>query len=192
FINDDIGVINRNGFLFPNYAMPKIYGYNFKGYPELKNQVFSTRSLVDKFAWNYKKYRNGIQKVRRKISPKMFNPVNNSDFMIGKYFLLSRHSNPNFTISKISSSVAAQLTQQIIHTEYNYFYNHLIWHLYNSHSTKTEPVIDFEKTEAVRLKILEESLSKSENYFVSIPADISHSEYLKEMKKIIEYSTAKS
>ena len=49
FVNDDIGIVDSNGMLFPNYAYPKIYGYNLEGYPKLKNEIFSQRSIVDKF-----------------------------------------------------------------------------------------------------------------------------------------------
>ena len=44
FLTDDIAVIDKEGFLWPNLSFPKIYGYNLAGNKALKRQLLSATS----------------------------------------------------------------------------------------------------------------------------------------------------
>ncbi|MGE4287634.1 MAG: hypothetical protein AB7E36_03010 [Salinivirgaceae bacterium] len=186
FLNDDIGIIDTHGYLYPNYAFPKIYGYNFDGYSEFKQMVFSNRSILDKFAWYYKKTRNGIHRVRRKISPELFHATTKNHVKLNTYFLLSRHQNTEFKINTIEPTTAAIHTQNIIQTEYADFFNHLSWHQYNTEMTGRKPVIDLIDYKNNQKQLLVKAFSSANIYSVLIPNQISHKEYLKTMKSIIE------
>lgn len=185
FINDDIGIIDSHGNIYPNYANPKIYGYNLEGYPKLKKTIFRNRSFLDVFAWRYKLKRNGIAKVRRKVSHKIFNSVLDQKMSLSTYFLLSRHDGHEIIISSLSPHDAAIETQNIIETEYSEILKHFRWHSYNRHMEDEDPVIDIVRLSRKKIDLLTSAFSDSRIMKALVPEEIKHDDYLSKMKAII-------
>lgn len=185
FINDDIAFIDQDGFIYPNYARPKIYGYNLNGNSKLEKEIFKTRTKVDRLAWHYKKARNGITKVRRRVTPLTFNAVKNTANQATDYWMMSRHNSKSIEFQDSTPEQIASLTNSIIHTEYSIYYNHLIWHNYNKQLLGEIPILDTDTLDNTKLTILQAAFEKIDCKKVLIPKDISHKDYLQTMGQLL-------
>lgn len=185
FINDDIAFIDKNGFIYPNYARPKIYGYNLTGNKALKDDIFKDRGIWDKLAWFYKIKRNSIAKVRRRIDPKVFNAKKTDKIKLDYYFLLSRHNDEVLEKQELNTKQAVEQTSNIIRTEYDLFFKHIIWHNYNCELLGKKPIIDINKIEEQNRRVLFSGLGSVFIQSILIPSTISHKSYISQMKKIV-------
>ena len=181
FITDDIGIIDNQGFVYPNYNNPKIYGYNLIDNPPLKTIIFKGKSILDKLHWLLHKSVFGVSKVRRKMDPfTLYNHVSTSKSKITRYSILSKDDIDKVEKHKVSLSDAIQMSLTVIATEYNYFFNHLKWHEFNALANNNSPIITIDQLEKRWKNNLETALIESENTIIKIPFDIAHKEFKKQ------------
>lgn len=186
FINDDISVIDKDGWVYPNLAFPKIYGYNLKNNDDVKKIIFGTMPFHDKLAWHLKYKLLGPSKVRRKISPELlYKGVLNKRVQLNKYFILMRENIPSITIEPVDPAVAADATLQVMKTEYSFFHTHLQWHQYNCELMGREPIIKvtdvYNRWKSLYLNVFEQVPV----YRLVIPFKIDHDIFLETAGKLI-------
>ncbi len=182
FVTDDIAIINRKGEVHPNYNYPKIYGYNLAGNKKLKDKVLKKEPFLGKIHWFLHKKAFGISKVRRKISPfSLFKNVNTHTSKLTNYNILSKNDCKEISKTKLDIETISKMTVEVILTEYSYFFNHIHWHAFNALSKGNKPIMTIDDLEKKWLEILNKSLSNTENYLLSIPFNISHDEFKKQM-----------
>ncbi len=182
FITDDIAIINKKSEVYPNYNSPKIYGYNLVGNKKLKEIVLKNESILGRIHWFLHKNVFGISKVRRKISPfSLFKNVNKKQTKLTNYYILSKNNCKEISKTKLDVETISKMTVEVILTEYSYFFNHLHWHEFNALSQGNKPIITTDNLQKKWLEILSASLANTENYLLSIPFDISHDEFKKQM-----------
>lgn len=190
FAADDIAIVSSSGYLCPNLAFPKIYGYNLKDNRGLKQLIFEDRTLLDKLFWNTHYYLRGANKVRRRVSPKkaygycLTNPCNVSHF-----FILFRESREDLEIERVDAELATLLSLKIMRAEYSDFNKHILWHEYNYLSTGREPMIVLENIFNRWQKFQLDLFKKVVCYLVRVPAD--YSDYIKKIADLIELKLKK-
>ena len=98
FLADDIVIVDKDKFVWPNYAYPKIYGYNTKENKDLEKKVLQKRGVLDKAQWLFKKSLTG-RPVRRRVNPKIFyNGSISNGSKLSDYFILFRGDYKDFEI----------------------------------------------------------------------------------------------
>jgi hypothetical protein len=188
FLCDDIAILDSKGDLFPNYAFPKIYGYNLVENIRMKNLIFRNRSFIDKLSWRLHQSIFGLAKVRRKIDPSITYSIPQGEkFLVNSFFTLVREFRSDFKTTNISSETATQLNLNVIRTEYAQFFNHIYWHMFNKKAEgRSLPVIN---NEALFLQMNQTSIKALENvncYLIKAPIQINHQEFVQELCDIIE------
>ena len=182
FITDDIAIINQNGDVYPNYNYPKIYGYNLAGNKKLEDKILKKEPLLGKIHWLLHSRIFGLSKVRRKISPFiLFKNITKQKTKLTNYNILSKNDCSEVSKTKLDIDTISKMTVEIIFTEYHYFFNHLRWHEFNALSKGNKPIVTTDYLEKKWLLILKKSLTNTENHLLSIPFDISHDEFKKQM-----------
>lgn len=122
FLSDDISILSRQGYVSPNLAWPKIYGYNFRFLGAAKSPLSSV-GLLNKLHFYLKKWIQGESAVRRKMNPNEVFRIPGEDFPLRGYRILIRGTAESVSERSISFSEAAQLTFEIISGEYNDFFD---------------------------------------------------------------------
>ena len=185
FINDDIAVIDKEGNIYPNYARPKIYGYNLENNNNLEAEIFKNRSLCDKLSWKYKAAKNGIHKVRRKVLPQLFNAVSIDNVKLGHYFMLSRYDKLDIEINDLDLGDVVVQTHNIIKTEYQHFFKHILWHNYNCKMLNKKPIVEIDTVDYKSTKVLASGCKDVVLKSILVPQNIKHSDYLSSMGAIV-------
>ena len=182
FISDDIVVIDKEGIVYGNMAWPKIYGYNCEG-NLFESLILKDRSFIDR-AHFYIKKRNNPASVRRKLKPNRIfkNCISTGVPIFGIYFLFKEVCE-NIAISKISKNKAVDATIHIMNSEYQVFYKFLEWLEYNCSLIKKNPLITMDKVKTNWKNNL--NLSFNTVHKVSIPINIDHAIYQKNIREII-------
>jgi len=181
FLSDDITIIDKAGYIWPNYAYPKIYRYNTVGKKSLEKKVLQDRGFLDKVQWNFIKFFPD-RPSRRRVNPKTF-----YDEKIGfrtkvsDYFILFRGNYKDFDIRKISSEEAAKINLEIIKTEYSMFFKHLFWHKVNRSILNDEQLIDADLVLSKWYSLQKKVLSSCRCNLVEIPMDSDISELEEKM-----------
>ena len=185
FISDDIAVMDKKGYIYPNLAYPKIYAYNAEGNVEIENILFENRNFMDKFQWKMYKTLRGPARVRRTISPaKIYNSVEKNKNIVDEYYILSRDSSVDtIEIEEIDSKKASLMTLKIILNEYHLFNQHVTWHEYNSILLDQEPILKLEKVHQNWLNIYEKVFKEKKCFHIKIPIKIDHNNFLETFKK---------
>ncbi len=185
FLNDDIAVAGIDGKVYPNFAHPKIYGYNLQSFPKLKKLLFANRGCCDKLHWRMKSLLKGADKTRRRLFVSALDRAE-KETKLDFYFLLFKENRNDITFEKISPEVASTSHMDIILAEYFEFVNHIRWHEFNSRLNGKEPIISYSdlvsrwKTSALNV------FEQTQNYAVRIPAEIEHDEFLRRASEEIE------
>lgn len=131
FISDDISILDKSGFIWPNYAFPKIYGYNTVGNKFLENKLLRDKKIFDKIQWFIKKGRSPLR-VRRRVNPiEFFDGKVSRGCKLSDIYFLFRCKCDGFSVKQVSSESLAKLNIEIIKSEYNAFFQHLYWHKAN-------------------------------------------------------------
>ena len=178
FITDDIAVVNNKGEVYLNNNHPKIYGYNLVGNPLLRKKLFKNTTLLNKIHWNLHKKIFGLNKVRRKTSPKdVFQNVLNKKQELNNYFILSKHTISKIEKEKLTKEQAIEMTISILFTEYQYFFNHIYWHEFNALSNNSKPLTSVKEIKEQWTENLTTVFNNVEITLVKIPIDLSHAEF---------------
>jgi len=186
FINDDISVLNREGFIYPNLAFPKIYGYNLENNEKIKKIIFGEMAFHDKLAWHLKYRLFGSSKVRRKISPDiLYDSIQHTKVQLNKYFILMREDIPSIKIESVEPPIAADATLQVMKTEYSFFHTHLQWHQYNCELMGKNPILKvtdvFDRWKSLYINVFK----SIPVYRLVIPLEIDHGTFLKTAAPLI-------
>lgn len=186
FVNDDIAIIDGNGVIYPNLALPKIYAYNLHGNNELKKKIFKTRSLIDKVVFELKCRIQSPSKVRRKIDlNEVYSGYINHSVKATKYLILSKQNVDKIEIEKISSESASKINLKIIQSEYSQFFNHLSWHSYNSILLNKDEILTNEQIQDQMFNLGKKAFNKLDCYIVKIPLKIDHKSFVKDLSNKI-------
>lgn len=186
FLNDDIAVVSKSAEVLPNLNHPKIYAYNLKGNEKLREKIIDNKPFADRMQWELKTKLFGPSKVRRRLSIKNYQ-YTNKNVPLEKYFILSKENVSEINLDKISSEDAAKISVNIILTEYAQFFNHILWHEFNSISKGKSPIITFDEIKNRQEKAAKNVLQKTNNYVLRIPLEIDHREFISEAsEKIME------
>ncbi len=189
FISDDIAVVDADGNIYPNLSFPKIYAYNVSDNKEFEKVVLSNDSLMGKFQWNFIKKVRGSSRVRRRLSPlKLYKNIENSKTLIGDYIILSKNSIINeIKVEKIKFiDDVVENTFNVIDNEYYIFHNHIRWHEYNCLINNIEPIIKLEDIVKKSKNILNKCFSKTDNYYIKLPKNLGHKEFLETIEEYIK------
>jgi hypothetical protein len=186
FLCDDIGVVGKDGQVYPNLAFPKIYGYNMENNPVLKAHVFKDRSLLDRGSWAYRYFAKGPKKVRRKISPKkIFKGYASDPVPFAKYAILLRENRDDIQVADIDKETAIDMSIDVMLTEYSHFHNHIQWHEYNHRVMDTPPILRLDETIARWKACMRTAFEDVRICTVRIPTAISHEKFMTEIPDII-------
>lgn len=187
FAADDISIISSDGYIHPNLAWPKIYGYNLSTYIT-KAELLDGRNMVDKFQFNYK-VRKNPKKVRRKLKPNvLYQGYASSQTPIQNIFYLFRDDSTEMYISPLEKGKAIQMGIHIMKTEYNkIFHNYLDWDEYNSIALGVQPILNLNKVFENWKRNLNEALENVNIQLLHIPFKMPHEEYLKNVHRYILY-----
>lgn len=186
FLSDDITIIGENGYIFPNLAWPKIYGYNLKDDKKLKSLIFRDRNIIDKMHFNL---RNKISpdRVRRKIRPEiLYSSLALEGAKLRTVFYLFRHNVSSLSIEKIEIDRAVDISIKIMETEYATFHRFLEWEKINFWSNKniSKILIDLNTVKKNWKKSLHSYFKNISLELVSIPITMSNNDFLVEFEKI--------
>jgi hypothetical protein len=143
FLADDICILDQKGNLWPNYAFPKIYGYNTIGNRGTETKLLQGRGILDRLQWSLKLKRSSYG-VRRRVNPKVFYGGKiGKGSRLSKIFFLFRGQYSHFSVEPIlSAERVATMNVEIIKAEYGKVFEHLHWHKFNSVATGSETVLD--------------------------------------------------
>lgn len=188
FISDDIAIIDKKSYIYPNLSYPKIYAYNIVGNRTFENTLFENRSFMDKFQWRLFRKIKGDSRVRRSISPfKIFGSVETKSNGIDIYYILSKtDSVDEIEFEEIDYKMASQMTLDIMKNEYSSVLQHIVWHEYNAKLISIEPIITTEEIYKNWLSCYENVLREKKSIVVKIPDNIEHHDFLNQMKKKLE------
>ncbi|MEZ8859693.1 hypothetical protein [Vibrio sp. 10N.247.311.51] len=186
FHSDDIVLINKNGITFGNMAKPKIYGYNCAG-NSIQKLILKDRNVLDQAHFLLKNKYNP-SKVRRKICPKeLFNGSISLSAEAQKMFYLFREDVNEFCVSEINDLVMARdMAISVISAEYIEFHRFIEWHNYNSIALGKKPLLTIEGVLNYWSLVLDSALKNIKIYKVSIPINMTHGEYQKSIKALID------
>lgn len=188
FIADDISVVTSDGMIYSNLAYPKVYGYNMKGDKEIRKVVFRKAGMLNKlFFWVHATIR-GDQYVRRRISPESFyGKCETESCEIGAYLILTKAAVNKIELHSIDKSEATDLSDLVISREYSTFFDHLVWHKYNSEISHLQPQLTYEEAITKNREVMLSAFSKIKHLFiVKIPLQIGHAEFKKALISLLE------
>lgn len=185
FLSDDINVLSKNGYMYPNLAWPKLYGYNLLDIPNLKYQVLTSRGLLDKMHFNVRAKVNPL-KVRRKIPPQdLFQDVNNEGCELSLVYFLFRENIPILSVDELNLEQAVEMSIAVMETEYGVFHRFLHWENFNALASNSISMLDInEVIEKWRFN-LQSIFECLPIMLVRIPVDMAHRTYCKEIKSLV-------
>ncbi|MED7818615.1 MULTISPECIES: hypothetical protein [unclassified Francisella] len=127
FLADDFTILNSDGDVVPNYAYPKVYGYNLVG---KFSEMVSIKGLFNNFSWMFRRSVFGENRVRRRVSPKCLMGTDLlSSYGLSKcYYILLKYNIDNITVVDVDIDKAAEISWNIVQNEYNQaLFNYLVW-----------------------------------------------------------------
>ena len=186
FVSDDISILDKDGFVYPNLSYPKIYGYNLESKDEVRDILFSQMKLHDRMAWKLKHRLFGASGVRRKISPEtLYQDVINQKIAIDRYFILLKTDVEEIELHQLTAEEAANATLQVMKTEYAQFNNHLFWHKYNRELLGQKTILDIDLVFKNWLGIYTKVFSEIPVFEVKIPLSIPHEAFLRQAGELL-------
>ncbi len=189
FIADDISVVDKDGYIYPNLAYPKIYAYNTIKNTNIKNIIFNNRKLLDKIQWIFMRKIRGDKGVRRAIFPfELYKNVEIQKNIITSYYILQKTNKvQKITISKLDKKTTAYATYIIIKNEYGNATIHFGWSEYNTlFHEAINPIIKLDTVYEQWKLNYERLFSNVNTYLVEIPIDIKYSEFMSFFEKYFE------
>lgn len=132
FLADDLTFLDLTGFVWPNYALPKIYAYNVQNSPQVERRLFDQRGPFDRLWWRVSQLR-GLESVRRRADLNTFFGADqvSAGAKLGQLNLLFRREVLRPRVVSISARQAADLNLAVIQGEYKSLFTSLHWQTYN-------------------------------------------------------------
>lgn len=184
FVSDDIAIVSKDGYVHPNLAWPKVYGYNLSTYIT-KEELLKGRGAIDKFQFDFKLKRNP-KSVRRKLRPDyLYKAFKNEPVPIERVIYLFRDNSESIRLEDLEMEHAIQMGLHVMKTEYSSFHNFLEWDQYNSIVTGKSPLLRTDEVfENWRLN-LTDAYKKADIKLLRIPFHLPHERYLDYMNKFV-------
>ncbi|OPY70022.1 MAG: hypothetical protein A4E62_01678 [Syntrophorhabdus sp. PtaU1.Bin002] len=193
FVADDICVLDREGFVYPNLSFPKIYCYNTFGDKELEIDLLKEYGMLNKLHWGVIKHIRGPSSVRRKANPSEFYTGFESDATrVTDYYILTKcDSIDRVTEEPIPSDRVAQNTRLVIENEYRRFTDHLqrndIDRIRSGNPPRWQVGNMFAEWEKVYANVFE----RTNCSVLRIPPQLEHSQSLASLAAIIDDKCAR-
>lgn len=186
FVSDDIAVLDKNGIVYPNFAWPKIYGYNCEG-NHFSQVVLKGRGVFDKLHF-FLRNRLNSNRVRRKIKPNdLFKKVfSNGVALKGVYFLF-KESCDQIEVTELSSAEATRAAINVMNAEYQVFYKFIEWEEYNANLSGSTEFISMNEIKMNWSRIFNSAFIGVAKK-VAIPTDVDHRVYQQEIGSLIRES----
>ena len=181
FIADDISVVDKDGYVYPNLAFPKIYAYNIINNENIENKIFKNRDILDKLQWSLMRKIRGDKGIRRAISPfDLYETIERKKNKITSYYILQRTNKVDkITITDLDKGIASYATYLIIKNEYGMATQHFIWDEYNTlFDYRIKPIVVLDEVYENWKKRYETLFSKIDTYLIEIPVNIQHKDFI--------------
>jgi len=170
FLADDITILDKNCYVWPNYAFPKIYGYNVLDDKVIEKKLLQHRGIFDKGQWHIIKKKFSPHRVRRRVNPYVFyNQQVSTGSLLSKLFILFRGKYKDFFIENVSVNEAVEINLEIMKSEYTTFFKHLYWHKINRAIMQTKTMIDADCILHKWSELQKKVLKNCDCYLVKIP-----------------------
>lgn len=186
FLADDISVVSHEGKVWPNLNFPKIYAYNLENNAALKQRVLPHAMSLDQLQWQWRTRRKGLHRVRRRVSPfKLFPGVSMEPQLLKRYVLLTPYSGSELCLSPIAPELAADLSLEVLCTEFAIMHSHLRFHAFNRRARGLPPL--FSLTEILKSwrGLLTEILSNVDCRLLKIPLDLNHEVFTRRAADVV-------
>lgn len=174
FLADDIVILDQSGMIWPNFAYPKIYGYNTLGEADLKQRLLRGRSWDDRLVWELQMLRSP-NKVRRRANPvKIFDGKIAQGGSLKSFYFLFRCNVPSLNIVPLDPDIATDMNLEVMASEYTILYRHLNWHRVNRLGLQQsgDNFISLSHILQNWSRIQREILGKTSCYLVQIPLEM--------------------
>ena len=169
FLADDITFIDRNGYVWPNFAFPKIYGYNVVGDESAEKKVLENRGVIDRIQWHLRKTVS-TYRVRRRVNPYIFYDGHvGIGSRISRFCFLFRGRYDDFSAENVTADDAAAINLEIMKSEYTVFLKHLLWHKVNRLLLQTKTIIDIDSVLREWYQLQKRILKTCRCYVVKVP-----------------------
>lgn len=167
FVSDDICAISLSGAVFPNFAWPKIYGYNFS-IPSAKESVFKAIGLASKIHLRARLAVN--MRVRRKVSPlALYDGLLADRARVSSVTFLKREKCTSPRIEEVSLASARDMGLSVMETEYTIFHRVLEWEKYNALAIRLSPFLTMDEVRKTWRAVYMSGLKNSSIKKISIP-----------------------
>lgn len=189
FVCDDLCPVTRTGQVYVNYDMPKIYAYNVIGNPSMEKEILSDEGFISKVQWNVLKAGNPAR-VRRRVSPgKLYRLVPNEmteNLHLHTYLILNRTMQVDkVVVSPISASHAAEITVEIMRTEFAKFASFLNYYKLNG-LYENANYVDSENCFQIWKQNMEVVFDNIQVKMVSIPFNYNNEMLKHDMNRLID------
>ncbi|MEO0557126.1 MAG: hypothetical protein AAF170_02965 [Bacteroidota bacterium] len=186
FLADDVAVLDRQGFVYPNLAYPKIYGYNAPPGSALRKSVVASRRPLDRAHWSLHGLR-GPDRVRRRMPPdRLFSGTSSDGGPLHRYVLLAREARPELVIEPITNTDAARMSTAILAAELSGLLRHVHWHVHNRILQGRAPIQHPADIQARWLEIYTSAFAIAECWIARIPIDMPHGAFLDQMHRMLD------
>lgn len=190
FVCDDLCPVTRDGRVFVNYDMPKIYAYNVINNKPMEKMILKDESFLSRLQWKILKKGNPAR-VRRRVKPSklysLASPELSNKLYLKAYLILNRTNDANdIRLDDLSPQQAADMTIEIMRTEFAKFATFLNYYRLNglykgkSSFTNSEQCFDRWKENMI------DAFEKTNIQMVSIPYDYNNEKLKERMNTIID------
>lgn len=170
FLSDDMSLIDIKGNVFLNPTPLHIYPYNWRGFPSLKEKVFSNRSLIDRSSWWFwSKLRGQNGVCRRMFVEHLVGNGMGRRGQVDKFFFLKRTNKQKLSFSPITNK---KLTAKSFSLIQQSVMDNLCKTIYPIAASETTILKDVFDTNKRLFDIYKNFLEKADVFEVLIPTNI--------------------
>lgn len=186
FLADDIAVVDKDGWCYPNLSFPKIYAYNLEGKGDFKNQVLANRGFLEKIHWIV--WRSiGLDKVRKRLAPNViFENHATSKTRLDSYFLLAKSGNSEFKAVDVTTEQAVEMTIKILKNELHTLFQEIRLLELNSNYMKQEQFWSEEKIVDQWRASMTQAFADVNLKVIQIPKVVNHDDLKSSIANYIE------
>ncbi len=190
FVCDDLCPITREGQVFVNYDMPKIYAYNVINNKEMEDMILKDEGFISRLQWKALKKGNPAR-VRRRVKPSKLYSLADPDLAsrlhLKAYLILNRTCDVNdIKIDEIDGQLAAEMTVEIMRTEFAKFSAFLNYYKLNGLYKGEKTFPDAEECFTQWKNNMMLAFEKSSIKMISIPYDYNNEKLKERMNSIID------
>lgn len=121
YLSDDLGLLDRDGWLWRTPLRMQVYAYNVAGQPLLASRLLAGRSLPDRVSWNRFLRRDGLDGVRRRIAPEDFFGIESVavSARLDTLIYLERVSRPDATVVDLPADAFSRRSMAVLQGEFS-------------------------------------------------------------------------